>query len=80
MRSEPRPNSTEDRLADWFVRGVEPDDVPALHALIQARPAIQSLSTLFSGTEAAVLVRLLVLRELGRRGGDRIAWVQMFRR
>jgi hypothetical protein len=70
MRSEPRPNSTEDRLADWFVRGVEPDDVPALHALIQARPAIQSLSTLFSGTEAAVLVRLLVLRELGRRGGD----------
>ncbi len=70
MRSASRPDSTEERLADWFVHGVEPDDVPALHALIRARPAIQSLSALFSGTEAAVLVRLLVLRELGRRGGD----------
>lgn len=63
-----RSDSTEERLADWFRPGVEPADVLGLHALNQARPAIQAMIALFTGTEAAVLIRLLVLREAGSRG------------
>jgi hypothetical protein len=65
-----RSDSTEDRLADWFRTGVEPADVTALHPLNQARPAIAALIALFNGTEAAVLIRLLVLREVAARGGE----------
>lgn len=74
MRHDPRPDpraeTTEERLADWFRSGVEPADVTALHSLLQARPQLQALIALFAGTEAAVLMRLLVLRELGRRGSE----------
>lgn len=70
LRSAPPKDDTEDRLADWFHAGVEPADVPALHALIQSRPSIQALIALFTGTEAAVLIRLLVLREVASRGGE----------
>lgn len=63
----PEDRSTDDRLADWFGGGVDPADVPALHALQASRPTVQALITLFSGTEAAVLIRLLVLRELAAR-------------
>ncbi|WP_028009560.1 hypothetical protein [Solimonas flava] len=62
-----RPDLTEDRLADWFQSGVEPADVPALHALGGARPTLQALIALFTGTEAAVMIRLLVLHELAAR-------------
>lgn len=64
MRHDP----TEERLADWVRPGVEPADIGALHVLTRSRPAIQALAGLFSGTEAAVLVRLLVLRELAANG------------
>lgn len=66
MSSDPTP----DRLADWFRDGVEAADIAALHALQQSRPTIQSLIALFTGTEAAVLIRLLVLREIAGRGSD----------
>jgi hypothetical protein len=65
-----RSDSTEERLADWFKPGVEPADVSALTSLTQSRPAIQALIALFTGTEAAVLIRLLVLREVVGRGGE----------
>lgn len=58
----------DDRLADYFRTGIEPSDVPALFPLQRARSAINSLITVFNGTEAAVLARLLVLREAGGRG------------
>lgn len=64
---------TDDRLADYFREGIEPSDVPAIFALQRARGAINSLITLFNGTEAAVLARLLVLREAGARG-DQPYW------
>ncbi len=60
-------DSTDDRLADYFRRGIEPSDVPALFSLQRARGAINSLITIFNGTEAAVMARLLVLREAGAR-------------
>lgn len=65
-----RSDSTDDRLDEWFVSGVEPADVAALRPLTQARPSIQALITLFNGAEDAVLIRLLVLRELGSRPGE----------
>ncbi len=66
MRSEtPDP----DRLDDWFIAGVEAADVTALRPLSRARPSLQALMTVFSGAEAAVMIRLLVLRELGSRPG-----------
>ncbi|NKF21445.1 hypothetical protein [Solimonas marina] len=68
-----RNDSTEDRLADWFRSGVEPADVPALHALNGARPTIQALIALFTGTEAAVLIRLLILHELASRAEPYVA-------
>ena len=58
----------EDLLADWFQSGTEPADIPALHALAGARPTIQALIALFTGSEGAVLIRLLVLHELASRG------------
>ena len=58
----------DERLADFFRSGIEPADVQALYPLRRAREALQALTTLFNGTEAAVLVRLLVLREIGGRG------------
>ena len=61
-------DTTDDRLADYFSRGIEPSDVPALFSLQRARGAINSLMTVFNGTEAAVMARLLVLREAGARG------------
>lgn len=67
MRSD---SSDPDRLEDWFVSGLEAADVAALRPLTLARPSIQALMTVFSGGEAAVLIRLLVLRELGSRPGE----------
>lgn len=66
MRSDP----TDDRLDDWFASGLDAADVAALRPLTLARTSIQALMTVFSGGEAAVLIRLLVLRELASRPGD----------
>lgn len=60
--------STEDRLADFLQAQIEPADVAALRPLQRARPALNALSTLFHGGEAAVMARLLVLREIAARG------------
>lgn len=60
----------DSRLDDWFIDGIEAEDVAGLRPLMQARVAIDALVTLFHGTDDAVLIRLLVLRELARRSGD----------
>lgn len=67
MRSE---SSEFEGLEDWFVAGMESADVAALRPLTRAAASIQALMTVFSGGESAVLIRLLVLRELGARPGD----------
>lgn len=56
----------EVRLEELLAPGVAADDVPELAPLIQARPLLSAFSTLFHGSEAEVLMRLLVLREIGK--------------
>jgi len=53
-------------LAEFLAPGVSADEVPELAALTAARPLVEAFITLFRGTEAEVLMRLLVLREIGR--------------
>lgn len=57
---------TNPLLADFLAPGVAPDEVPELSALAAARPLLDAFITLFRGTEAEVLMRLLVLREIGQ--------------
>ena len=58
---------TEPFLSDFLAPGVDADEVPELAALASARPLLDAFITLFRGTEAEVLMRLLVLREIGRQ-------------
>ena len=60
MNDEPAP------YHDFLAPGVDADEVPELAALDAARPLLDAFITLFRGTEAEVLMRLLVLREIGR--------------
>ena len=57
---------SEVRLEELLAPGVVADDVPELDTLLRARPLLAAFSTLFHGSEAEVLARLLVLREIGR--------------
>ncbi len=54
-------------LAEFFVAGIEPADVQQLHALIAAKPLIAAMIALFRGGNDEVMVRLMVLREIGLR-------------
>lgn len=53
-------------LSDFLAPGVAADDVPELAPLVRARPILDAFITLFRGSEAEVLLRLLVLREIGQ--------------
>lgn len=54
------------KLTEFLAQGVEADDVPELASLASAQPILDAFITLFRGSEAEVLLRLLVLREIGR--------------
>src|SRR5512142_1571355 len=54
-------------LGEFFVAGVEPVDVPQFHALSAAKPLIAAMIALFRGGDDEVMVRLMVLREIGLR-------------
>ena len=54
-------------LDDFFAHGVEPADVAPLYPLLAARELLAACTTVFHGGEEEVLVRLLVLREIGAR-------------
>lgn len=56
-----------DSLAEFFVEGVVPQDVPQCFPLLAARPLIGAMIALFRGGDEEVLVRLMVLREIGLR-------------
>ena len=60
-------SETEDRLSDFLAAGLGADDIPALFPLLRGRELLRAFTALFHGGEAAVLVRLLVLRSLGAR-------------
>lgn len=53
---------------EFFRPGIEPEDLPALFPLLRARDALGAFTALFRGTDEDVIVRLLVLREVGHRG------------
>jgi len=54
-------------LAEFFVAGVEPADVPQFFPLFAAKPLIGAMIALFRGGDDEVMVRLMVLREIGLR-------------
>lgn len=54
-------------LADLLAPGLAPADIPALNALMGARGLLSAFITLFRGGEDEVLLRILVLREIGLR-------------
>ena len=53
-------------FADFLSPGVSPGDLPELDRLARARPLLSAFTTLFHGSEAEVLLRVLVLGEIGR--------------
>ena len=53
-----------DSLQSHFKAEIAPDEIEQVYHLKKAQPLFQALSTLFHGGSDAVLVRLLVLREL----------------
>ena len=57
----------QDSLAEFLVPGVVPQDVPQFFPLFAAKPLICALIALFRGGDEEVLVRLMVLREIGLR-------------
>lgn len=63
-------SSQEEVLSGFFREDVIPEDLPMLFPLLQAKASVEAFSALFSGSPASVLVRLMILREIGRRGDD----------
>lgn len=54
-----------DNALDFLAPGVAAADLPQLAPLLAARPLLAAFSTLFHGSEAEVLLRVLVLGDLG---------------
>lgn len=57
----------ENSLAEFFAPGIVPQDVPQFFPLHEAKPLIGAMIALFRGGDDEVLVRLVVLREIGLR-------------
>lgn len=60
-------DGSQNSLAEFFAPGIEPHDVPQLFPLLGARSYIDALIAMFRGGNEEVLVRLMVLREIGLR-------------
>ncbi len=54
-------------LAEFLAPGLLAEDIPPLFPLLAARPLIGALIALFRGGDEEVLIRLMVLREVGLR-------------
>lgn len=57
----------ENSLADFFAPGIEPNDVPQFFPLVEAKSLIGAMIALFRGGDDEVMIRLMVLREIGLR-------------
>lgn len=64
MTSSPQ---TPETLAEFLAPGRVAEDIPPFFPLLAARPLIGALIALFRGGDEEVLVRLMVLREVGLR-------------
>ncbi len=60
--------ATASLLKDFFRPGAVIEDLPALFPLLRSRDALSAFIALFRGGDDEVLIRLLVLREIGHRG------------
>jgi hypothetical protein len=65
-----RDAGNEPSLPEFLAPGIVANDLPALFPLLAARPLLAAFTALFHGGEDGVLARLLVLREIGRRGAS----------
>lgn len=54
-------------FADFFRADIVPQELPNLADLIQGQPILNAFITLFRGGEDEVMVRLMILREVGAR-------------
>jgi len=54
-------------LDQFFASGVSASDLPALAPLLNAREMLKAFVMVFRGGEAEILIRLLVMREIGDR-------------
>lgn len=54
-------------LAEFLAPGLIAEDIPPLFPLLAARPLVGALIALFRGGDDEVLIRLMVLREIGLR-------------
>jgi len=61
---------SDERLADFFASQINPLDLPPLAELLRARNLLSAFITLFHGNEEQVMMRLLILREIGARGHE----------
>lgn len=60
-------NSEDLPLHDFFAKGVQQSDLQALAPLMNARGMLNAFVMVFRGGEAEILIRLLVMREIGDR-------------
>ncbi|OGS96752.1 MAG: hypothetical protein A3H31_00300 [Gallionellales bacterium RIFCSPLOWO2_02_FULL_57_47] len=64
---KPHGGGSQNSLAEFFAPGIIPQDVPQFFPLFAAKPLIGAMIALFRGGDEEVLVRLVVLREIGLR-------------
>ena len=60
-------SESAERLSAYLAPQIVAEDLPGLFPLLAAKPLLTAFSALFHGSEAAVQIRLLVLREIGGR-------------
>ena len=64
---KPHSGGSQNSLAEFFTPGIDPQDVSQLFPLVAAKPLIAAMIALFRGGDEEVLVRLVILREIGLR-------------
>ena len=57
-------------LVEFLAPGLVAEDIPPLFPLLAARPLIGAMIALFRGGDEEVLIRLMVLREVGLRADE----------
>lgn len=63
----PSIKAAQETLSEFLAPGLLAEDIPPLYPLLAARPLIGAMIALFRGGDEEVLIRLMVLREVGLR-------------
>lgn len=66
--------SVDEEIQDYFVPGLDIDEVPSLWGLKQKAPLLNAFTTLFRGEPTGVIVRLHVLSDLSIRPAETPFW------